>query len=505
MSLYYQDLLAVGDNEAQRIAFVHRAILDHKASEEYRTAVIANDYARQQNTTIINYQKMLYTLSGQQVPDNFSANYKLCSNFFYRFLTQLNQYLLGNGVTFNEEDTKEKLGEDIDYQIQEAGFDALEGGVSFGFWNLDHIDVFNIREFAPLYDEENGALMAGVRFWQLDDTKPMRATLYEVDGYTEYIWNKREKVDGKDTVVGEVYKEKRPYKLNIRSTEADGDIIYDGENYPSFPIVPLYANRNKQSEIVGLRENIDAYDLIKSGYANDLDDASQIYWTIQNAGGMDDLDLVQFLERLKTVKVAQVDDGGQVQSHTVEPPYGGREAILERLRADMYDDFMALDTKAIAGGAVTATQIQAAYEPINQKADGYEYQVTKFIRGILVLAGIDDAPSYTRSIIVNKDEEISLITQASMYLSEEYVVEKILTLFGDQDQYDEVMEQRQEAAMEQGGMLENETDLEDEEYTEDDEAEIEDIEAEEETEAEAENNDALEEMLKRLQEILGGL
>ena len=504
MSLYYQDLLAVGQNEAERTAFVHRAILDHKASEEYRTAVIANDYARQRNTTIVKYQKMLYTLSGQQVPDNFSANYKLCSNFFFRFLTQLNQYLLGNGVTFNEEDTKDKLGADFDYQIQEAGFDALEGSVSFGFWNLDHIDVFSIREFAPLYDEENGALMAGVRFWQVEDNKPLRATLYEIDGYTEYIWNKREKVDGKDTLVGQIYEDKRPYKLNIQSTPADGDYIYDGENYEGFPIVPLYANRNKQSEIVGLRENIDAYDLIKSGYANDLDDASQIYWTISNAGGMDDIDLVQFLERLKTVKVAQVDDGSQVQSHTTEPPYGGREAILERLRADMYDDFMALDTKAIAGGAVTATQIQAAYEPINQKADGYEYQVTKFIQGILELAGIDDKPSYTRSMIVNKDEEISLITQASMYLSEEYVVEKILTLFGDQDQYDEVMAQRDEAAMEAAQMQGAEMGLEgDEEYIEDEyEEEPEDID---ETEAEAEDTGALDDLLSQLEEILGGL
>lgn len=453
MSLYYQDLVKVGDNEAERVSFVHRAILDHKASEEYKTAVIANDYAKQRNTTIVQYQKMLYTLSGQAVPDNFSANYKLCSNFFYRFITQLNQYLLGNGVTFNDETTKDKLGEDFDYQIQEAGFDALEGSVSFGFWNLDHIDVFNVREFAPLYDEENGSLMAGIRFWQIDDNKPLRATLYEIDGYTEYVWNKREKVDGKDTLVGQIYKDKRPYKLNIRSTEADGDEIYDGENYPSFPIVPLYANRNKQSEIVGLRENIDAYDLIKSGYANDLDDASQIYWTISNAGGMDDLDLIQFLDRLKTVKATSLGEGQTAQSHTVEPPYGGREAILERLRADMYDDFMALDTKAISGGAVTATQIQAAYEPLNQKTDGYEYQITKFIKGILKIAGIDDMPSYTRSMIVNKDEEIALVNQLAMYLSEEYVVNKILTIMGDADAYGEVMSQRQEAAMKAAAMM----------------------------------------------------
>lgn len=454
MSLYYQDLLAVGENEADRINFTHRAILDHKSSDEYETASIADDYARQRNTTIINYQKMLYTLSGKQVPDNWSANYKLCSNFFNRFCTQLNQYLLGNGITFNDESTPDKLGEDFDYQVQKAGYDALTGAVSFGFWNYDHLETFSVLEFAPLYDEENGALMAGVRFWQVDDSKPLRATLYELDGYTEYIWNKRKNENGKDDFVGEVYKEKRPYKELVRISEADGIEIYDGENYVGFPIVPLYANKHKQSEIVGLRENIDAYDLIKSGYANDLDDASQIYWTISNAGGMDDIDLAQFLDRLKTVKATTLNDGEEVQSHTVEPPYAGRESILDRLRSDMYDDFMALDTKMIANGAVTATQIQAAYEPINQKCDEYEYNVTHFIKGILEIAGIDDTPSYTRSVIVNKSEELGLVVQSAMYLTPEYITKKILTLLGDADQIDDVQAEVDTLNMRNGGLIE---------------------------------------------------
>ena len=266
-----------------------------------------------------------------------------------------------------------------------------------------------------MYDEDDGSLKAGIRFWQIEDNKPLRAILYEIDGYTEYIWNKRQ-VDKSDKFeyVGEIYKEKRPYKEKYKESVADGKEIYDGENYPSFPIVPLYANRYKQSELVGMRENIDAYDLIKSGFANDLDDASQIYWTITNAGGMDDMDLVKFVERMKTLKATTLDNQEQVQQHTTNVPYESRETILNRLRSDMYDDFMALDTKLIAGGAVTATQIEAAYEPLNQKTDTFEYQVTKFVMGLLSLAGItNDEPTYTRSMIVNKSEEIANVTTSS--------------------------------------------------------------------------------------------
>lgn len=429
----YQDLLKVPDIESQRMDFVKRCIGSHKQTGLYKTAVIADQYRAQRNTTIVTYQKLLYTVTGNVVPDNYSANYKLASNFFSRFITQENQYLLGNGVNWTQDNTAEKLGDNFDTQLQQAGKYALSGGVSFGFWNLDHVDVFPVTQFAPLFDEEDGAIKAGVRFWQIDSNKPLRATLYELDGYTEYIWEKGQQ--------GQVLYEKRPYVLDIISTEADGQEIYSGENYPSFPIVPLWGNDLHQSELVGMRENIDAYDLIKSGFCNTVDEASMVYWTINNAGGMDDVDLAKFVERMKTIHATTIeDDGATAESHVVETPYGSREAILDRLEKDLYKDSMALNTDTIASGATTATQIKAAYEPLNSKADDYEYQVTKFIQGILNVAGIEDKPTFTRSKIVNVQEEVQTLTSAAEFLDEDYITEKVLTLLGDKDKVQEVLD-----------------------------------------------------------------
>ena len=423
-------------DEGLRAEFTRKVISSHKNSEDYEKAVIAQDYDCKRNTTITNYRKLLYTISGQAVEDNYSANYKICSSFFNRFVTQQTQYLLGNGVVWNEASTADKLGKDFDVRLQQLGHYALVDKVSFGFWNYDHLEVFRLTEFAPLYDEEDGALKAGVRFWQIDPVKPLRATLYEMDGYTNYIWRSGEPVE---------IEPKRPYKLMMRVSVADGVEIYDGENYPGFPIVPLWGNQQHQSELTGIQEGIDAYDLIKSGFANDLDDASQIYWIIQNAGGMDDIDLAKFIQRMKTVKAAVVDDdGARAESHTMDVPYASREALLDRLRSDLYDDFMALDTKNIAGGATTATQIRAAYEPLNNKTDMFEYCVIDFLQGILELAGIDDEPSFTRSMIVNVQEEVSVVAQSAVYLSADYVTEKIMTLLGDADRIEDVMQEMDE-------------------------------------------------------------
>lgn len=413
----YEDFLEI-TSEEKRQDFIKGAINEHKQSKFYRDAQIAYDYYRKRNVTICKYQKLLYTLAGEAVPDNFSANYKFVNAFFPIFIKQEAHHLLGEGVTFNDDSTKEKLGGDrFDNVLIKAALAALWGGVSFGFFNLDHVDVFDILEFVPLIGEEDGGIHAGIRFWQVADNKPLRATLYEEDGYTEYIW-RDEKC--------EILADKRPYKQIVRISEIDGLEIIDGENYPAFPIVPLWGNDEHQSELTGLREKIDGYDLIQSGLANDLDDLSQIYWVLNNAGGMDDVDLVKFVERLKVVRAATVDDDGvNAEAHTIEIPYQARMTALADLRDSLYRDAMALDTDKISAGNVTATAIEASYENLTLKCDGFESCIYDFIDGLLSLIGVEDAPTFKRSKIINMGEDTQMILTAAQYLDDETILKHL--------------------------------------------------------------------------------
>lgn len=425
----YQDSL----NQVQ-IEFVRSAIKDYKTSSMYKWAIDGENYATQQNTTIMNYRKWLYTLSGKAVPDNYSANHKCASNFFNRFCTQLNQYLLRNGVTFQDEKTKDKLGGNkFDRVLSRAGKIALIEGVAYGFYNMDHVDVFKASEFVPLYDEETGALRAGIKFWQIDDTKPLRATYFEEDGYTDYLWDK-----GKD---GVILRDKTPYMQIIRENY-DGIEIIDGRNYPNFPIVPLWANPSHVPELVGLQTEIDAYDLIKSGMANDLSDLQQIYWIIRNAGGMDENDLARFVESLKTIKAVQLDDGIEADAQTVEVPYNAREIYLNRLENDLYKDAMIVNMEAVAQGNVTATAINASYEPQDNKADEFEDCIQEFIDGLLLLIGIDDTASFTRSKIVNRAEDTQMILASAQYLDDETILRKLP--FISADEINDILDKRNE-------------------------------------------------------------
>lgn len=415
----YQDFLEVAEkSDRERMEFVLSAINNHKDSDLYKQAVIAKEYDAHRNVTIATFQKLLYTLNGKVIPDNYSPNYKLRSNFFANFITQETQYLLGNGVTLKKEENKAKLGAGFDTRLQDAAHDALVGGVSYGFWNLDHLEVFDVTEFVPLLDEENGALRSGIRFWQVCTSKPLRATLFEPDGFTQYI-----RRSGEEMMILEP---KRGYVAVEATSEIDGTELLAYQNYPGFPIIPMYGNRAKQSELVGQREAIDCYDLIKSGFANTVDDASVIYWTISNAGGMDEIDMARFKESMRRIGVGLVDDdGAKAEAHTLTIPVEAREALLSRISDDLYRDFQMLDVTKLQGGQKTATEITAAYQPMDNKVDQFEYCVIDFLQALFKIVGIEDEPSFTRSKVTNQLEQTQMVLLAANYLDDETILNKL--------------------------------------------------------------------------------
>ena len=428
--LTYQDFVGAGD--ADREGFVLEAIERHKSSKAYRTARMADAYDRQENITINSYVQKVFDITGSRLVDFTASNNKIASNFFHRLNTQRTMYSLGQGVSFidvdevGEEDaTKERLGRHFDHDLRTLAYYALIHGVCFGFWNLDRMFVFPLTEFCPLWDECDGTLKAGIRFWRIDRSRPMQAVLYEADGYTRY--RSRRDANGVANERLEAVEGKRPYIEKTSYTPADGiEQVIGGENYPALPVVPMWGSRLHQSTLVGMRQAIDSYDLIRSGFANDLTDCAQIYWLVSNAGGMGDKDLQKFLDRLKINHVALVDsdDGGNAQAYTQEVPYAARQAYLQSIRDGIYEDFGALDVHTVAAGA-TNDHIDAAYQPMDEEASDFEYQVSEFIQQLLALMGIDDAPVFKRTRISNQKEQVDMVMSEAQYLDHETILRKL--------------------------------------------------------------------------------
>ena len=434
----YQDFEQAND----RIQFIQSAINEHRQSAAYKTAIDAEQYDRQMNTTINNVTRTIYTAAGIPIDDPVSSNNKIASNFFHRLNTDRVSYLLGNGVLFTDhitkvenddgsvtvhDETKEAFGDDFDTTLYDLVYSGEISGSSYAYITdagngQYRINLYRLTEFVPLLDEYDGSLRAGIRFWSLDwGKKPVIAVLYEEDGITEYRSKK-----GENGLNLEVYEEKHPYNRIIRTTEVRGAEVIGSENpFSRLPIIPYYA-AYRQSTLVGMKSAIDAYDLVQSGFANDLQDCAQIYWLVSGAMGTTEQEAQKLRERLIFQHIGVVDqDNSEIKPYVQEVPYEARKVFLENLRSNIYEAFGGFDIKQLVSGDRTATEIQANYNAVDEEADAFETRVTLLIRQILDLVGIQDVPQYKRNRIANQLEQTQMIIMAAEFLSNRAVLEKL--------------------------------------------------------------------------------
>lgn len=430
----FQDFQA---HESDRAKWLGQAIAQYMRSDDYKMAKDADQYEKQLNTAIMSFVKKVYDITGVESVDFTATNNRMASNFLHRLITQRCSYSLGNGISFasrklerqadmtlQEHDaTKAELGDDFDTIAFNTAYYALLHGKAYTYDNDGEYYVFPMTEFLGFPDEVTGKIRAGVRFWSIDWKKrPIVVDLYEEDGYSRY--QTAPKKYGLGAL--ELVQKKRPYKEIVQTSEADGEEVIGGENFPSLPIAIMYGSKAKQSALVRLKAYIDAYDLIQSGFANDLSDCAQIYWLINNAAGMNEDDVRKFRDRLLLQHMAVVDEqNSSVTPYTQEIPYNAREVCLNRIKEGMYRDFGALDVSTISASSKTATEIEAAYQPMDEEADDFEYQVIQYVRQLLNLRGIEDMPVFKRNRVTNQKEQTETVLLAANYLDDQTLLSKL--------------------------------------------------------------------------------
>lgn len=378
----------------------------------YITAETAQDYYSTNNTAIMKRMGYLERQMRNKVNIKF---FRLANGFFNKAVKRLVMYLMGNGATIDKE-IKLKIDRKFDQRIIEGALWACVDGVVWGFSDLDVLTFFRATEFVPLLDERTGRIMAGIRFWQSDDNKPIYIELFEIDGITEY------EADSHGGRLIETMP-KRAYIQTVRKDSFSTTVI-NGENYSVLPIFPLYANELGTSELtVGLQALIDAYDFVSSDWADNTTLIEGLYGIIKNYGGQDASTLLAEIQKFKVIVEDGNDSGAELR--IIEMPFQSRQNLLDFLERRMYDDFLLPDARN-DGRAVTATEIKAAREDMDMKADLLEWQVAEFIENILKLKGFNIVlQDFKRRTNTNDSETVNNIaTQlgGSPWIDEEMAI-----------------------------------------------------------------------------------
>lgn len=430
-------------------AAIITAINDHKSSPAYKEAEEAQAYYAGNNLEIM---RRLTYLQRHGLEDSKVKYHKLCSGFFPKLVKQLSQYLLGNGVTL-EEQVKSRLGIGFDKQLQRMGVQALVDGSNWGFWNVDKLVIFRVTEFVPLFDEQTGDLMAGIRFWQIHPDKPLYVELFEIDGITKF--------KGADNGSLQIIQDKKAYITKLR-IDALGEEITDTENYPMIPIFQFKANDLGRSALTpGIRSMIDAYDFINSDLADGITQIEGLYKTIKDYGGDDAAQLINELQQLKAT--ATVGDDSSVDFEVIEIPYEAKQTALELLRKQIYSDFQGLDMDTIKGSSLTNVAIKASMSDLDLRADELEWGSADLVHSILELLGIkNEEAQFKRRTLTNDTETVTNIYTARSDLDHRSALELNPTI--PDSMVDEILDRY---AIEQLGINEEEEIIEEENIIED--------------------------------------
>lgn len=427
--------------------FVEDVIKDHEGSEIYRNGRKAGLFYRHIDEDLEQIKKYVYDRDNVAHYDDVSPNHKLTSNMFHFFITQLVSYQLGNGVSFDDESIKEQLGgAEFDYILQDVLTYAACDGESYGYVTDDKIYPFcaacKINGDEPLLialkDENDGKIKAAVQYWRLAADKPMRATLFEIDGYTEFKEFTYE--DGKTGF--EIFEEKKPYKQTVVKSENEGTIAVKGENYSSFPIVSMRFI-NGQSSIVGNEALLFAYDIVLSGMVNNVD-MNTVYWVLKNADGMDKRDDLNFVADMINSKVIHANEGIDIQKEEIQSRHDAYISVLSMLRHELFTNFQAVDVESISAANKTTVEIKASYQNLNLKCDEIEKYLDRFIRECLRLKGLDVNAKwhYKRPNDVNMSEMLTSIMQVAPLLGEDTALKLVCETLGLIDEYENIKEQK---------------------------------------------------------------
>lgn len=351
-----------------------------------------------------------------------NADNRISHNFHQILVDEKVAYMFTYPILFDIDDNKdindkvnEILGDDFGRKIKNLAIEASNCGLAWLHYWVDETDssnkIFkyekvNTEEVVPIYS--NGLeriLEAVIRTYTC-----MESVEYKVEDeaftYIEYWTN--ETMD----------------RYKFQGSSFSGSIIEEEKIVHSLgevPFIEFTNNSIKQSDLSRYKKQIDLYDKVKSGYANDLEDIQQIIYILENYGGEDLGEFLSDLKRYKAIKTESDGSGGGVKTLQIEIPVEARKIIIDILRKEIYEFGQGLQQDIESVGNASGVALKFFYRKLELKSGLLETEFragfNKFIRAILNFLNINEykkiQQTYTRNMISN-DLENAQIAQMSI-------------------------------------------------------------------------------------------
>lgn len=367
--------------------------------------------------------------------DNLPNN-KIIDNQYAKAVDQKTDYLLGQPITIDTEDTayQDALSKVFNRRfhrtLKSIGENALNCGIAWLFPYYDGMGEFRFMRFEPFEilpfwkDAEHTILDCVARLYQVE---VYEGTTYTVKEKVELYYSDRiEKYDFNDGIL--TADASSPVADYITFEDESGNP--QGYNWGKVPLVPFKYNSREIPLITKVKSLQDGINVMLSDFENNMQEDSRN--TILIVKNYDGQNLAEFRHNLATfgaVKVKTIDGSeGGVDALQVEVNAENYRAILEVFKKALIENAMSYDAKDDRmAGTPNQMNIQSMYSDVDLDANAME---TEFQASFEELLSFVNIHLLNKGVGDFKNSEVNIILNRSMMHNESEAIENCVKSVG---------------------------------------------------------------------------
>lgn len=410
-----------------------------------------------------------YYVNGKRVEDRIKSNERIPHPFHQLLVIQKAAYIAGNPIKVST-NKKQLATEEFKKFIQEFNniveeqFDDIINDLIIGAsnkaeeWIHFYIDaegelrfiIADAKELIPVYDTQyNKNLVGMIRYYKveehtIDGNTTVKNEVYKVEWWTDTDVTYYTETEAGDFIPDFNYKI-NPSKHWYTYNSIEGESASKPGSWGRVPFIKLQNNSANTNDLKSIKALIDAYDVVKSGWLNDIKDFQElililkgysgIVSVIEREAGFTELDV--FMQNLKAKKVIPVEEGGGVDSLNNEIPVEAKTKFLDITRKEIFffGYGIDIDTDKFAS-APSGVSLKFLYSLLDLKANALirklKITLQSFVEFISIYLQLTKKITYdvkqitfliNKSMIFNEAEKITSVKSSDGIISERTMLE----------------------------------------------------------------------------------
>lgn len=435
--------------------------LENKAAEKQAAIQLAERYYANQNDILFKKD----TRTDKNDNPLRTADNRLSHAWYGLLVDQKASYVAGYPPTFDlgrddlNDKVKSYLGDNFTRLFRQLVVNASNAGIAWLHPYRDTDDVIRLAvvdaaQIIPIYEpgfKDNK--LAG--FWWIYDSYDDNAdeiTVFEFwddEKCTSFYIEKGETHDLDSNL--KTYDIFRLIDLSTRES-----IGMTNEYAHGFGCVPLFAFRNNPQESIDLdkvKQQIDVYDKVMSGFVNDADDVQEIIFVLTNYGGEDKNEFLTDLKRYKMIQLESDEESkGELTTLAIDIPVEARSKILEITREAIFVLGQGVDPQKNIGTNNSGVALKQMYALLELKVSALEAEFragfNELLRFILSQIGAPAdtliTQTWTRTLISNDAEMADIVSKLSSVTSRENIAKSNPIVEDPEEELENLAREKQE-------------------------------------------------------------